>query len=156
MTSSERLEALINTAGYRVLLQIGLLGAEIGNAQATIQITDGLMHVRPDLPQAHAVHAMAVLKLDQHDDAIRDLETALERFPDFQLGTALLGMCMKLGGRSGWQHYLESVIEDGRDEFAVGLACELLGRPREQAVRDDGNVSNPRTDGSSGGYAVWA
>ena len=158
MKSTEKSDSLISGDVYRLLLQIALLGAEVGDARATLQIAEALQSARPDLPQACAVHAMGYLSLGQRDAAIRELEDTLDRFPDFQLGKALLGVCMKVGGRSGWQSHLDSVIDDGRDEFAVGMACEVMGRPREAGLVSDGSVSSvtqaPPDFGS--GHVVWA
>ncbi|MES2888931.1 MAG: HrpB1 family type III secretion system apparatus protein [Pseudomonadota bacterium] len=156
MKSVERPDAVIGGDVYRVLLQIALLGAELGDAQATVQIAEVLEQARPDLPQACAVRAMGYLNLGRRDEAVRELESTLERFPDFQLGKALLGVCMRIGGRTGWQHYLDSVIDDGRDEFAVGMACEIMGRPQDQPVGNIEDAPKPDTNANSTGYAVWA
>lgn len=159
MKSTEKSDPLISGNLYRLLLQIALLGAEVGEAQAAIQVADALHEVRPDLPQARAVRAMGHVNLGQRDVAVRELEATLEHFPDFQLGKALLGVCMKLSGRSGWQSHLESVIDDGRDEFAVGMACEVMGRAREASSAHVGAGSSetqqaPPDFGSA--HVVWA
>ena len=122
MKSTERPDPLIGGDIYRLLLQIALLGAEVGDAAATLQIAEVLQHARPDLPHARAVLAMGHLNLGRRDEAVRELEATLQQFPDFQLGKALLGVCMKVGGHTGWQHHLDAVSDAGRDEFAVGLA----------------------------------
>ncbi len=161
MKSSEKAEVPVSGDLYRLLLQIALLGAEVGDAKATVHIAEALQNARPDLPQARAVHAMGLLSLGQRDHAVRELEDALERFPDFQLGKALLGVCMKVSGRSGWQSYLDAVIDDGRDEFAVGMACEVMGRPRAESTVSGvgtGVVSNEPTapPDFGSGHVVWA
>jgi hypothetical protein len=139
---------------YRLLLQIALLGAEVRDFDSATQIAEAVRNAHPDLPHSRAVLAMIRLAAGQKDEAVRELETALELFPDFQLGKALLGVSMKAGGRSGWQSLLEDVIEDGRDEFAVGMASEILGRPRN--VAGDSIGSAPQPPDSAPGHIVWA
>lgn len=155
-----RPDVLLGGDVYRVLLQIALLGAELGDPHATLQVAEVLQRARPDLPQARAVLAMGYLNLGRRDEAVRELESTLADFPDFQLGKALLGVCMRIGGHTGWQSHLDAVIEDGRDEFAVGMACEILERPREEILRgapDVGaNEEAPAADHGAAGYAVWA
>lgn len=153
MKSTERAEPLLHGDIYRLLLQIALLGAEVGDAAATLQIAEVLQHARPDLPHARAVLAMGHLNQGHRDEAVRELESTLQAFPDFQLGKALLGVCMKVGGHTGWQHHLDAVIDDGRDEFAVGMACEVLGRPNpaSEEARSEAWLSQPSTT-----HVVWA
>jgi hypothetical protein len=162
MKSPDRVrpDALLGGDVYRVLLQIALLGAEVGDPHATLQIAEVLQQARPDLPQARAVLAMGYLNLGRRDEAVRQLDATLDKFPDFQLGKALLGVCMRIGGHTGWQSHLDAVIDDGRDEFAVGMACEILGRPHDAIQgsdpHDDTDDSPPSDGAGSSGYAVWA
>lgn len=155
MSSTEKAESPLTAEMYRLLLQIALLGAEVRDFDAATKIAEGVRNAQPDLPHSRAVLAMIHLSVGQKDEAVRELETALELFPNFQLGKALLGVAMKAGGRSGWQSLLEDVIEDGRDEFAVGMACEILGRPKDMA----GGASigsAPKPPDSAPGHVVWA
>ena len=158
MKSTEKKDSLLSGDIYRLLLQIALLGAEVGEARAAIEVAEALQKVRPDLPQARAVQAMGYVNLGQRDVAVRELEATLECFPGFQLGKALLGVCMKLSGRSGWQAHLEAVIEDGRDQFAVGMACEGMGRTHASSSTDVGAASGetPALPDCGSGHVVWA
>ena len=155
MSSTEKTESPITAEMYRLLLQIALLGAEVRDFDTATEIAVAVRNSHPDLPHARAVLAMICLSSGQKDEAFRELEAALELFPDFQLGKALLGVSMKAVGRSGWQALLEDVIEDGRDEFAVGMACEILGRPR--AVAAGASIgSAPQPPDAAPGHIVWA
>ena len=155
MSSTEKTESPMTTEMYRLLLQISLLGAEVRDFDAATEIAEAVRNAHPDLPHSRAVLAMICLSSGQKDEAVRELETALELFPNFQLGKALLGVAMKAGGRSGWQSLLEDVIEDGRDEFAVGMASEILGRPRDVAA-GAAIGSAPQPPDSAPGHIVWA
>ncbi len=118
---------------YRTLLQFALLGTELGESAAAAEIATALSDLRPDLPQASIVLAMNDFCSGKMDRGIQALEATLEKFPDSQLAKAMLAVCWQVSGRSGWQPLLESVIEDGRDEYAIGLACAILGRTNEVA-----------------------
>lgn len=116
---------------YRTLLQFALLGTEVGKVSLSMDIAETLIELCPNLPHASIVLAMNEFTLGQQDAAIRSLEQTLKKFPDSQLGKAMLAVCLQSTGRTGWQELLESVINDGRDEHAVGLACALLGREHQ-------------------------
>lgn len=116
-------------AGYRLLSNIALLGVETGQHRVAQDMAHHLLALRPDLPHAHGIAAMSDVTQGRGSIAVQRLESCLAQFPDFQFGKALLGICMAEAGHSGWQHLLESVIEDGRDEHAVTLACDVLDRP---------------------------
>jgi hypothetical protein len=158
MTFTEQSDPLISGDLYRLLLQVALLGIEIREARAAMQMVEPLISIRPDVPHAHAVHAVCCLSLGQRDDAIRELESTLEHFPGFPLGETLLGVCMKLSGRSGWQSHLEAVIDAGRDEFAIAIACRTMGRTPEAGLVHVGAGSSetqaPPDFGS--GHVMWA
>lgn len=155
MSSTEKTESPITAEMYRLLLQIALLGAEVRDFDTSTEIAEAVRDAHPDLPHSRAVLGMIRLAAGQKDEAVRELEAALELFPDFQLGKALLGVSLKSGGRSGWQSLLEDVIEDGRDEFAVGMACEILGRPRDVATGASIG-SSPQPPDAAPGHIVWA
>lgn len=151
MKSTERSDALMGGDVYRLLLRIALLGIELGDKEAPIHIAEVLQRVRPDLPHARGVLAMCRLGLDQGNEAVRELESTLADFPDFQLGRALLGVCLKISNRSGWRHHLDAVVDDGRDEFAVAMACEVLGRPQTE-IEDAPRPAHA----ANAAHAVWA
>lgn len=65
---------------------------------------------------------------------LQRLRKAVEDFPDYQMGIVLLAMSMKTEKVGGWQAMLEGVIEDGRDEYAIALACNALGREVPEGV----------------------
>ncbi len=139
-------------AVYRILLQVALLGTEIGEIAHATEIAETLQELRPDLPHASVVLAMNDFYAGKKDDGIRALESTLGRFPDSQLSKAMLAVCLQNVGRSGWQQMLESVIEDGRDEYAIGLACAILGRSNDSgkaAVDSSGAPFAPA-------HALWA
>lgn len=113
---------------YRSLLQIAALGSELGEYLAASQIAGVLQGLRPDLPQASIVQAMNTFCGGDISAGIVELDEVLAQFPGSQLAKALLAVCMKIDNRAGWPQMLEAVIDDGRDEYAVGLACTILGR----------------------------
>jgi hypothetical protein len=124
---------------YRALMQVALLGVELGKTSLASEISTELCELRPDLPHAYIVRAMTVA-YGQTDESVRMLEDTLIRFPDSQLCKVMLGTCMEILKRPGWKYLLESVIDDGRDENAVGLACALLGRDKDALNAFDGEA----------------
>ena len=145
-------DAALPGAAYRVLLQVALLGTEIGEIALSMDIAETLADLRPDLPHASIVLAMSDFSAGRKDEGVHRLQDTLIKFPDTQLGKAMLAVCLQNSGRPGWQPLLEAVIEDGRDEYAVGLASTLLGRPLTGALAaEDGAL--PATTPS---YAMWA
>ena len=134
---------------YRTLLQFALLGTEIGKVSLSIDIAETLVELCPNLPHASIVLAMNQFTVGQKDTGIRSLEQILKKFPDSQLGKAMLAVCLQSTGRAGWQELLESVIDDGRDEHAIGLACALLGREHQSGSDILPAVVPPSTD-------IWA
>ncbi|SFQ04106.1 HrpB1 family type III secretion system apparatus protein [Variovorax sp. 770b2] len=126
---------------YRSLLQIAALGSELGEYLAASQIAGVLQGLRPGLPQAGIVRAMNTFCGGDTGAGIAEFGEVLAQFPDSHLAKALLAVCMKIDNRAGWPQMLEAVIDDGRDNYAVGLACTILGRsqvvderPYEQAI----------------------
>lgn len=138
-------------AVYRILLQVALLGTEIGENAHASEIAETLQELRPDLPHASVVLAMNDFYAGKKDDGIRALESTLARFPDSQLSKAMLAVCLQNAGRSGWQQMLESVIDDGRDEYAIGLACAILGR-----TNGSGNAAPSAPATTAPAHALWA
>jgi predicted Zn-dependent protease len=128
MTTEDNPNDLVPGSVYRILMQFAMLGAEIGEIEPAQEISSTLLALRPDLPHAGIVAAMCEFAVGRNDYAIRSLEAILQEFPNSQLCKAMLATCLKNTNRGGWQELLESVIEDGRDEHAVGLACVMLNR----------------------------
>jgi len=118
---------------YRLLMGIALLGSELGLSALATDMAAKLAELRPDLPHARSVLGIGRFQAGDHEGGLRILEEAAAEFPDHQMGKALLAVCMAEMGRSGWQQMFEAVIDDGRDENAVGLACAVLGRDNEAA-----------------------
>jgi hypothetical protein len=133
MKTHDAPERAVSGEAYRVLLQTAMLGTEMAESALAIEIAEALAALRPDLPHACIVLAMSEFCAGRKDAGVHELETTLVRFPDSQLCKAMLAVCMQDTGRQGWQALLESVIEDGRDEYAMRMACTLLGR-------DDGSL----------------
>lgn len=138
-------------AVYRILLQVALLGTELGETARATEIAETLEELRPDLPHASVVLAMNDFYAGKKDEGIRALDFTLARFPDSQLAKAMLAVCLQNAGRSGWQQMLESVIEDGRDGYAIGLACAILGR-----TNAPGSAAQPAPAATTPTHALWA
>ena len=145
--SNPRVETVPGSV-YRTLLQFALLGTELGKVSLSTDIAEALIELCPNLPHASIVLAMNEFTLGQQDTGIRSLEQTLKKFPDSQLGKAMLAACLQITGRAGWQELLESVINDGRDEHAIGLACALLGREHQAESGSLPVMSVPST-------AIW-
>lgn len=143
---------------YHFLLGIALLGIDLGEGKAAIEISEVLCRLRPDLPQARISHAMGYMSFGQWAAAIRELEVALEIFPGLEVANALLGLNMKLHNRSGWERYLHAVIKSGHNEALVVMAYELLGQACEaSAVHvDAGSSETENPSDFSSGYKFWA
>jgi hypothetical protein len=120
--------AILPLAAYRELVNIALLAVELGRSKLACRMAGNLQMLRPDLPHAQSVEAVADYMAGRQQDGVLKLEHVIRDFPDYQLGKALLAVGMREVGQGGWQSLLESVIEDGRDEHAIGLACDLLGQ----------------------------
>lgn len=151
MKDSDSFDQAVPGAVYRTLLQFALLGTEFGDVASAQQIAEVLRDLRPDLPQARIVLATNDFYAGQTDNGILELESTLDAFPDCQLAKAMLAVCLQIAGRSGWQQLLEAVIEDGRDETAIGLACAILGRTHELAE----SIDEQRVD-TAPANAMWA
>lgn len=121
-------EHLLQGSDYRLFMKVALLGTELGQYACAAELAQLMQALRPDLPHASISLGMNDFSAGRKDEGVRTLEAAVERFPSSQLAKATLGVCLLDVGRSGWQPLLESVIEDGRDEYAIGLACAVLGR----------------------------
>ena len=147
-TSGPQVETLPGSV-YRVLLQFALLGTEIGKVSLAMEIAETLSELCPNLPHASIVLGISEFAMGRQDAGIRSLEQTLEKFPNSQLGKAMLAVCLQNTGRAGWQALLESVIDDGRDEHAIGLASALLGRKHQTDANNPLPFSVPST-------ALWA
>ncbi len=151
MTDSRAQDDVVPGSVYRTLLQLALLGTELGDHESSNEITAALSDLRTDLPQARIVFAMNSFSAGKAAQGIQELQATLEEFPDSQLGKAMLAVCLKLSERSGWQAMLESVIEDGRDEYAIGLACSILGRSNHTS-----EAPPAQTVSATPAHAMWA
>ena len=118
----------LSGSAYRMLLGAALVAIELGHSAIASRMARNLTLLRPDLPQASTVDVMCDFLQDRAHAGMARLQSILDAFPDYQMGAALLATAMKNKGIGGWQTILEEVIDDGRDEFAIGLARELLGR----------------------------
>jgi Bacterial type III secretion protein (HrpB1_HrpK) len=143
----------LSTLTYRHLLGVGLIAVELMQFEAADRIFKALLCLRPDLPHAHCLGFIAECATGSGDQAIARMNKVLVDFPDFQMGTALLGTYMKNLGMSGWQSMLEAVINDGRDEIAIALACLGLGRSQPDDTLEK-DTKSPAEQMPAG--AMWA
>ncbi len=143
----------LSTLAYRNLLGAGLIAVELQQFGAAERMCKALLCLRPDLPQAHCIGFFVECVTDLGDRAMERMKKVLADFPDFQLGIALLGTYMKKTNMSGWQSMLESVIQDGRDDIAIGLACHGLDRtqPETASAKDTDSATAQMPVG-----AMWA
>jgi hypothetical protein len=111
----------------RLLLEIGLMGVVVKNVDEGETIIRCIQKFRDDVPHPNTVMAAALIYQNRLADAITELEGALKRFPNHQLGKSLLAVACANDGRRGWQSLCKEVIDDGRDEWAIQLARETLG-----------------------------
>jgi len=143
---------LVSGAHYRLFLKIAMLGTELREFACAEQIAQTMLELRPDLPHASISLGMNDFAAGRRNEGIRTLEATVERFPSSQLAKATLGVCLLDADRSGWQQLLQSVIDDGRDEYAIGLACVVLGRPNGYIDP----TPSPEPVPSVPGHAMWA
>lgn len=122
-------EELLPGHVYHMLLEAAMIGIQVQELLLCNHITQSLIDVRPDLPDAHVVWALSEQFSGREAHAVRILEEAHQRFPESQRVRAILGGCMKVSDRPGWRAILDAVIDDGRDRHAVALACSLLQLP---------------------------
>lgn len=151
METSDSPNETVPGSVYRVLLQFALLGTEIGKIELAMDIAKTLDELCPNLPHAAIVFAMNKFAAGRKDAGIRSLQQTLIKFPNSQLCKAMLAVCLQTTDRAGWQELLESVIDDGRDEHAIGLACALLGRDNSAST-----VVDPPSRVSIPPNALWA
>ncbi len=111
----------------RLLLEVGLMGVVVKNVDEGETIIRCIQKFRDDVPHPNTVMAAALIYQNRLADAIAELEGALKRFPNHQLGKSLLAVACANDGRRGWQALCKEVIDDGRDEWAIQLARETLG-----------------------------
>jgi hypothetical protein len=126
----------------RLLLQIGLMRAQQGHFEDAQRIIRSVKAFRDDLPHPGASLALTLLYQGRLQDAQRELEAVRAAFPAHQLAKALLGMVYREAGRSDWQGVLQEVIDDGRDEWATGLARACLAN--EAPVHSSPGIPNVR------------
>jgi Bacterial type III secretion protein (HrpB1_HrpK) len=119
----------------RLLLHVGLLCGEVDKPKEAVQIIRAVRDFRDDIPHPGTVLAFVYLRMGRMQDAEEELDRVLSKYPDHQLSKALLGMVYHHVDRAGWQDLLQEVIDDGRDEWSIRLARNLLGAgmPAEQS-----------------------
>jgi predicted Zn-dependent protease len=110
----------------RLLLQIGLIRARQGGYDEAQRIIRAVKAFRADLPHPGVTLGLTLLYQGRMQEAQQELIDVLAAFPSHQLARALLGLVYRESGRGDWQSTLREVIEDGRDEWAVGLARACL------------------------------
>lgn len=137
----------ISGDAYRSLLLVAMLGADIGEMRLSDEIVTALVELRPDLPHAQVSFAIAKVRAGDTEEGVLSLERTLIQFPYNQMCKAMLGAFMRTLGRPGWQAFLESVIQDGRDECAIEFACNALGR------KNEATAVQPQDAGTT---ALWA
>lgn len=137
MKSNAEDDPVVPGGTYRMLMSIALLGTELGAFAAATDIATVLKELRPDLPHASTVLGVSAFSQGKFESGLRLLEEAVQAFPDFQMGKAMVAVCMDQLNKPGWRDILESVIDDGRDENAVGLACVLLQRHPPNAASEE-------------------
>ena len=111
----------------RLLLDVGLMCAWLGKRERSAEIIDAVRVFRDDVPHPGAVAASALIFQGRFHEAIDELEGALSRFADYQLGKAMLALAYREVGHPAWRGLCRQVIDDGRDEWAINLAHETLG-----------------------------
>jgi predicted Zn-dependent protease len=123
----------------RLLLEIGVMAVWIKRVEDGEAIIRHVKAFRDDVPQPSTALAAGLIYQQRTQDAIAELESALQRFPNHQLGKSLLAIAYADAGRRDWQALCKQVIDDGRDEWAIELARETLGydyrRERSPASR---------------------
>jgi predicted Zn-dependent protease len=127
----------------RLLLEIGLMGVVIKSVDEGEAVIRCIQTFRDDVPHPGTVLAAALIYQNRLPDAIAELESALKRFPNHQLGKSLLAVACANDGRRGWQSLCKEVIDDGRDEWAIQLARETLGYDYRR-----GQAAAPRAHGA--------
>ena len=120
----------------RLLLQIGLIRARAGGYDEALRIIRAVKAFRADLPHPGVALGLTLLYQGRMQDAQQELTAVLAAFPSHQLARALLGLVYRESGRGDWQSTLREVIEDGRDEWAVGLARACLKNAAAAATSD--------------------
>jgi Bacterial type III secretion protein (HrpB1_HrpK) len=143
----------IDGATYRSLLQIALVGTELQEFSHSADIAETLRSLQPELPQASIVLAMNSFYAGKVESGIQELQDTLAEFPDSQLAKAILATCLQVNGLGGWQHMFEAVIDDGRDEQAVGLACQMLGRSNPMRASENAQSAESQPIAAN---AMWA
>jgi len=117
----------INLKLTRQLLQIGVMSARMERYEQAEKIVRAVKAFRIDLPHPGSALATVFLFQSRYEEAARELESVLAAFPNHQLGRALLGLMYRELGRPGWRALSEEVLQDGRDDSAMGLARFTLG-----------------------------
>lgn len=149
-TATDTPTPLLQGELYRLFMNIVLLGFELGKAHEPLKVLDMLVELRPDLPHAASARGMCIYGMGRREEGLWLLQEAAESNADYQMGKALLATCMAEESVAGWEGILEAIIEDGRDEHAIGLAHALLGRT------DGSATAAPATPAHRPAHAMWA
>jgi hypothetical protein len=111
----------------RLMLLIGLMCERLQRFEESEQILGAMKAYRDDLPHPATFLGLCYISQGRVREALEELEAVRTAYPEFEMSKVLLGIAHRDAGRPGWQPLLREVIENGRDEFAVGLAQDTLG-----------------------------
>lgn len=117
---------LISPQCFRLMLRVALMLSEQARYDASDQVLRALIAYRPDIPHPRLCLVMNDLSRGNLASARTELESTISDFPNSQLGRGLLGFVYCQMGISGGDELLASVIEDGRDIWAIEFASDVL------------------------------
>jgi hypothetical protein len=117
----------VDVRSIRLLLETGVLACYEGLHAEGEAIVRGVQCFRDDVPQPTVCLVSAFYFQGRYDDAIAEAKALLKRFPNCQMAKALMGTCMFCAGYKHWDKPLKEVIDDGRDEWAIDMAKNVLG-----------------------------
>jgi hypothetical protein len=95
----------------RLLLEIGVMAVWIKRVEDGEAIIQQVKAFRADVPQPSTALAAGLIYQQRTQDAIEELESALKRFPNHQIGKSLLAIAYADAGRRGWQELCKQVID---------------------------------------------
>jgi hypothetical protein len=117
----------VDIRAIRLLLETGVLASYEGLHAEGEAIVREVQKFRDEVPQPGVCLVSAFYFQGRHDDAIAEAKALLKRFPNCQMAKALMGTCMFSAGYRNWETPLKEVIDDGRDEWAIDMAHNVLG-----------------------------